>query len=455
MKYFGWIFLFFIMLYILPLNNRPILSDTEIRHRETTCEMFAGDAILPVYGGEVQFHKMPMANWLTIGSYKLFGINRFSNRLPGALAIGITALLVALMIQQTMRDEKLAALSATVCLSFSLALFLSNSDQTMAVFTMFVSGASGALFLATQEQKINRRKFFMIIVSGLFTAAAFLTAGSYAFLFPAAAVILFVISESRIKELFFIAPFYLFFSLLPIVPWAITVESVYPGYWQEFVSFSNFTATLGTAANWYAYPAVLLIGFFPVIILLPTVIMAGRESWSRLMRQPLCRFALIAMITAAVAVTALRNAPLGMIFAVFPALSLLISMGIQAYFNNGGHHRSFNWMLNVWGLFLVISGIIEVICWYMSDNILAGYAETLPITRLFLINLGITSLLGGGILLYSLRGNWRSRLYLYFFSIAILPLAISWCFNSEAKIQDPNLRRIFCNENQTEVVKSE
>ena len=55
----------------------------------------------------------------------------------------------------------------------------------------------------------------------------------------------------------------------------------------------------------------------------------------------------------------------------------------------------------------------------------------------------------------SMRGNWRSRLYLYFFSIAILPLAISWCFNSEAKIQDPSLRRIFCNENQTEVVKSE
>ena len=428
MKYFGWIFLFFIMLYILPLNNRPVLSDSEIRHRETTYEMFAGDTLLPSYMGETQFHKMPMANWLTAGSVKLFGFNNFSTRLPGALAIGITALLVALIVQQTMRDEKLAAISATICMSFSLAVFLSNSDQINAIFTMFVSGASGTLFLATQEQKFNRRKFLMIILGGLFTALA-----------P------FLIFEGRFKELVIITPLYLLFAVLPVLPWAFSVAKIYPEYWREFVSFQNFKASLGSAAKWYVYPAVLLIGFFPVIILLPTVLMAGKEAWGKLMRQPLCRFTLTAFITAIAAVTILRNAAPGIVFAAFPALSLLMGMGIQAYFNNGGHHRSFNWMLNVWGLFLTISGLMEIAAWYMCDNILLEYANSLPITRLFLINLGVTSVLGGGLVLYSLRGNWRSRLYLYFFSVAILPLAISWCFTGDARIQDECLLRVFCN----------
>lgn len=452
MKYFGWIFLFFIMLYILPLNNRPVLTGTENCHRQITCEMMCGNRTVPVYQGELQRDRMPMANWLTLASFKLFGVNRFASRLPATLAIGITALLTALIIQQTLRDEKLAALAATICMSFSLGLFLSNSLPETAIFTMFVSGASGALFLATQEERFNRRKFLILVLSGIFTALAFLTGGSYALIFPLAAIILFLIVEHRTEELLFTIPVYLISAILPVIPWAIAVSGMVPGYWQEFFSFSGFRMSLGSGAPYYAYFAAMVLGCFPVIILLPTVIMAGKEAWGRLIRQPLCRFAMTALISSLMLLTLLRNAPAGMIFVAFPALSLLIAMGIQAYFNNGGHHRSFNWMLNVWGLFLLLTGILETVCWFMRDSLIQEYAASLPITRLFLINLGITSIIGGGIILYSLRGNWRSRLYLYFFSVAILPLAISWCFTGDTLIRDNYLRRIFCHAETAESI---
>ena len=58
----------------------------------------------------------PMAYWLTAGSFKLFGQNAFANRLPSALAVGLTALFIALLIQQALRDEKLAALAAMLYL---------------------------------------------------------------------------------------------------------------------------------------------------------------------------------------------------------------------------------------------------------------------------------------------------------------------------------------------------
>jgi hypothetical protein len=99
-------------------------------------------------------------------------------------------------------------------------------------------------------------------------------------------------------------------------------------------------------------------------------------------------------------------------------------------------------MLNVWALFLTITGIIEVVLWFMRTNLLHEYFSALPVTNLFLINLGISSIIGGGVILYSLRGNWRSRLYLFFFSIAILPLAISWCFSADVNMPGNDLHDI-------------
>ena len=65
-----------------------------------------------------------------------------------------------------------------------------------------------------------------------------------------------------------------------------------------------------------------------------------------------------------------------------------------------------------------------------------------PVTPLFLINLGVSSIIGGGLILYSLRGNWRSRLYLFFFSVAIMPLGISWCIASDRHMPEASFNMI-------------
>jgi hypothetical protein len=52
----------------------------------------------------------------------------------------------------------------------------------------------------------------------------------------------------------------------------------------------------------------------------------------------------------------------------------------------------------------------------------------------------VVSLLGGGTLLYSLRGNWRSRLYLFFFSVAILPLGFSWGIRENSVMPESEFR---------------
>ena len=104
MKYFGWIFLFFIMLYIVPLGSRPMLAPDEFRYAEIPREMIdRGDYTTPRLCGMRYFEKTPMNYWLTAGSFRLFGHNTFANRLPAALAAGLTALLTALLIHQALK----------------------------------------------------------------------------------------------------------------------------------------------------------------------------------------------------------------------------------------------------------------------------------------------------------------------------------------------------------------
>lgn len=46
-------------------------------------------------------------------------------------------------------------------------------------------------------------------------------------------------------------------------------------------------------------------------------------------------------------------------------------------------------------------------------------------------------------MLYSLRGTWRSRMYLFFFGLALLPLGVSWCIPPSTPLMPENFIREF------------
>jgi 4-amino-4-deoxy-L-arabinose transferase len=127
----------------------------------------------------------------------------------------------------------------------------------------------------------------------------------------------------------------------------------------------------------------------------------------------------------------------------FPAAVLLISAGIQAYFNSGGQHRIFNFMLNIWAGFLLITGICGTVLWFFRARIPQGYLENIPVNPLILIISGVTAIICGTLLFYSLHGNWRIRLYLFFFGLMLLPLGVSWCLTSSRQFPEKNLEFFF------------
>ena len=99
MKYLFWGLLFFAVAYLVPIAGRPLIRPDEFRYGEIPREMLeTGDFVTPRLIGARYFEKPTLGYWLTAGSFKLFGFNRFALRLPMALAAGVTALLLALWI---------------------------------------------------------------------------------------------------------------------------------------------------------------------------------------------------------------------------------------------------------------------------------------------------------------------------------------------------------------------
>lgn len=50
-------------------------------------------------------------------------------------------------------------------------------------------------------------------------------------------------------------------------------------------------------------------------------------------------------------------------------------------------------------------------------------------------------------MLYSLLGNWRIRMYLFFFGLALLPLGISWCIPAVPPLMPEKFIEKFASDN--------
>ena len=163
--------------------------------------------IFPVFGNPgYDPAEPPMFYWLASAGVNLFGFNNFAVRLISALAAGLTALLTALLIQQNLRDEKLAALAATITLSCAGIIFAGAQALPAMLFVMAVTGSLGTIFLALQEVNFNRRKFTLSIIAGLFIALALLTGGLKGIIFPLLVTVPYMLFSRKFKEHFGMPP---------------------------------------------------------------------------------------------------------------------------------------------------------------------------------------------------------------------------------------------------------
>ncbi len=428
MKYFGWVFLFFIVVYILPLGSRPLEILREYSFAESAREMVcSGDYVTPRLRGNVKLDIPAPAYYPAAKSIQLFGKNGFAVRFPGALAAGLAALFIWILIKQTLRDEKLAALSAVIYLSFAAVYLAGTLADPASLFSMLTVGSCGTLFISLQEEKINRRKVLNIVLSGAFMGLAFLVGGFKGVLIPLLSGIAYTVWDKKLRQLPLVLTGTVLLAVLVAFPWVIAINRAEPGYWKFFINELTLAEFCGRHRSPWCWPLfAAVLGAFPAALLIPAAGVVGKDAWKGFLKQPLFRFAFCFLLLPLTVFSFSRSWDVKGILPGFAPLALLIAAGVRVYFNSGGHHRSYNWMMTLWGAFLTLAGIgcIVLRIWgkaYWLDDLL-------PMTRRFYPVMGSVLIFAGAVMIYSVTGNWRGRLYLFFFGIGLVLLFVPWFF---------------------------
>lgn len=260
------ILLFFIFFY--GLGNYGLLAKDEPRYAGCALEMIENnDFIAPKFNFKDRFDKPALYYWLIAASYKAFGIDSFTSRVPSA----ICAILLVLFTWYTTSKVlgKIAGLLSAMVLATSIEyIFLGRRAATDIALCLFFSSSLFSMYLGYfyKDWKI---KILWTILSGIFAGLAILTKGPIGLILQLLILTIFLIYRKQLnfkhlKIYFMISAIALAVSL----PWYITVhKATNGGFTKDFFFTHNlerFTSVVGEHPGpfWFYIP-ILAAGFMP------------------------------------------------------------------------------------------------------------------------------------------------------------------------------------------------
>ncbi|MGB5157950.1 phospholipid carrier-dependent glycosyltransferase [Desulfobacterium sp. N47] len=231
----------YLLCYILPLGYRDLVIPDETRYAEIAREMIAGrDWIVPHLNGLRYFEKPVLGYWAHAASIMLFGENNFAVRFPSALAAGLSAFLIYLLVHKVYRKEDnknnpLPVLATLIFLTTFEVLGIGNTAVLDSIFSFFLTASIALFFIASEATCKSAKEKQFLLLSGIFCGLAFLTKGFLAFAIPVIVITPYFIWQKRYKDL-------LRMSLIPLVsativslPWSIAIYSKEPDFWRYFI----------------------------------------------------------------------------------------------------------------------------------------------------------------------------------------------------------------------------
>jgi 4-amino-4-deoxy-L-arabinose transferase len=359
---------FFLLIYILPLGLRPLFIRDESRYAEIPREMIAsGDWIVPRLDGVRYFEKPVLGYWLNAMAIELFGENAFAVRLPSAMSVGISALLIFFFVRRfSSGDQDSAGLFAAIAF-FSCAAVCGVGVYNVldSVFSMFITMSMISFFLAHIEANQKKRTAFFVLF-GLCCGLGFLTKGFVAFAVPVAAIAPFMIWENRWKELFKIPWLPIAAAALVSLPWSVAIHFREPDFWNYFFWTEHVRRFLSSTPQhprpfWF-FIQVIMAGAMPWTMLLPSSILGIKQTR---LNDPLIRFSICWFIFPFIFFS-LSSGKLGTyMLPCFPPLVILITIGVRRYLE-AGKDRAFRLgALSVAGLLFLAAltlVVVQVIC---------------------------------------------------------------------------------------------
>jgi 4-amino-4-deoxy-L-arabinose transferase len=286
------VFILFLLIYIMPLNIRPLVIPDETRYAEIGREMVeTGDWIAPRLDGLRYFEKPVLGHWLNALSIKILGENAFAVRLPSALAAGLSAMILFFLVRRFACDVLTALLAASLFLICFEVAIVGTFCVLDTIFSMFITASIVASFLAFIEAG-KLKKILFLISSGVACGLAFLTKGFLAFVIPAIVIFPYAVWQHKFKVLLRIVWLPIITALFTALPWSIMIYLKEPDFWHYFFWVEHVNRFLSPVGGqhpkpfWFYIP-VILIGMLPWT---PDIIKVIHKDRRMLLSNPLMSF---------------------------------------------------------------------------------------------------------------------------------------------------------------------
>lgn len=243
----------------------------------------SGDWITPVFEGrEARFQKPILFYWLVALSFKVFGVNIFSGRLPSVIFATSGILLIYYFSLILFGNYKGALFSSLALLSSPLYFLNARAARTDIVLTFFIT-LSMLFFVKGFFGEKNRRSYF--IFSFIAMGLATMTKGPPGFLIPfiSIVILLLIFPKNRPALKYIFSPWPFIFFLLIVVPWPVTMYLLHGDKFINWFFYSELISRVGRSSidllsNIGYYLGTMVRHFFPWSIFLLIGILSTRKK---------------------------------------------------------------------------------------------------------------------------------------------------------------------------------
>jgi 4-amino-4-deoxy-L-arabinose transferase-like glycosyltransferase len=273
------------LLHVATIGSGDLYSQTEGQYAGAAREMVETHHwVLPTNNGAPRLQKPPLLYWSIIISFKLFGVNSATARLPVALAVVACTALIFL-IGEKLTDYWRGFIAGLIYLSLCGTFLLARIVMPEPLVSALIAGAIFCAIGGYQRRR-NRRIWFAGF--WIFSAFACLTKGLLGIAYPAAVFLILSIfyREARIRFRGLLRWEYFAIFVLIVAPWHIWAQWHFPGYFRYQISSEWLGHLRGLTDETHdflgmpAYQFLLmhLAWWFPwSIALLPGVVFAWRR----------------------------------------------------------------------------------------------------------------------------------------------------------------------------------
>ena len=286
---YGALAVVFLAVYVGSMFTPALLDDADSTHAEAAREMLvSGDYVTLHINGVRYLEKPPLPYWLVAFSYKVFGVNEFSTRLPMVLSVLLLGWLALCWGRRAFgqRTGIYAGLFVYTC----AGVFLFTRVLIPEVLLSLLVAAALYFFLTALEPGAAPWRWY---AGFALMALGVLTKGLIALVFPCGAAFFFLLVTGewrRWREFRLLSGSALFLAIA--APWHILAGLRNPGtaghpgfFWFYFVN-EHFLRFLGKRypQDYSKLPATLywtlhLVWLFPWSLYLPAAVRTAMLEW--------------------------------------------------------------------------------------------------------------------------------------------------------------------------------